>query len=136
MRSLIICKKEELFDQLLNSIEEKISGLGDSFHPQDWPFWIIITNYARDSWEEHGPISPQDKIKLTRPFRKDERPRLIDPGRCRDWAIEDISNWMRIIPEGKEMLLECAREHKNDQFLQAVERFERLAKKERARKDK
>ena len=54
-KSLITSKKEELFDQLLNSIEEENLGPGDS--PGDRVFWIILTYYARDTWEQPRPIT-------------------------------------------------------------------------------
>jgi hypothetical protein len=47
-----------------------------------------------------------------------------------------MENWMRIIPEGRDLLLYCAQEHNDTEFLEAVERFERPAKTARARKGK
>ena len=74
-------------------------------------------------------MTPQEKIHLMRPFRKDESPRIIDPGACRDWAIESEDNWMRIIPEGKDLLLESAQKHNDTQFLEAVKKFESKGRK-------
>jgi hypothetical protein len=122
MKSLVTCKKEELLDQLLSSIEEEDIKPGDS--PRGRIFWIILTYHAGDTWEQPRPISEEDKKKLTRPFRKNEVPRTIDPGSCRDWAIESRDNWLRIIPEGKELLLDCAQGHNDSQFLEVVKRFE------------
>jgi hypothetical protein len=123
MQSLITSKKEGLLDQLLNSIEEENLGPEDS--PRSRSLWTIITNFNGDTWEQSGPILEEDKLNLTRFFRRNEHPRTIKHlGRCREWAIEDVANWKRIIAEGRELLLQCAREHNDTQFLEAVRRFE------------
>ena len=127
MKSLVTCKKEELLDQLLSSIEEEIWDSQDFSRQR--PLWVIVTHYGRDSWKERRPMTPQEKIHLMRPFRKDESPRIIDPGACRDWAIESEDNWMRIIPEGKDLLLESAQKHNDTQFLEAVKKFESKGRK-------
>jgi hypothetical protein len=116
-------------DQLLNSIEEQNYNL--EFSSAKWPLYLTLGN-----WERRRPISELGKRNLTRPFRGREVPRLIDPGACRDWVIESKGNWIRIIPEGREMLLELAREHKDTEFLEAIERFERPVKNARSRKGK
>ena len=122
--SFIAYKKAELYDQLLSSIEEENWRSEDSSRSRDWPLWLTITDYAEDTREQPRPISLQEKINLTRSFKRNEIPRLIDPESCLDWAIESKENWMRIIPEGKELLLNCARENNDTQFLETVGRFE------------
>lgn len=125
-KSFLDYRKNQLYEEFLNFLEEQNLNFEDS--PQDWPLYLTIG----DTWEQHKAISPQDKRNLTRPFRGNEIPRLVQLGACRDWAIEKMGNWMRIIPEGREMLLNCAREHNDTQFWEAVERFERLGKNVRA----
>jgi hypothetical protein len=39
-----------------------------------------------------------------------------------------MGNWMRIIPEGRELLLDYAREHNDTEFLECGEKFELRAK--------
>jgi hypothetical protein len=64
-------------------------------------------------------------INLTRFFRRNEIPRVIkNLGGCREWAIEDIANWRRIIADGKQFLLDHARKQNDTQFLEAVRKFE------------
>jgi len=128
-RSFVTSKKQELFDQLLSSIEEQNYHLEVS--PTEWPLFLTI-----GKWKQHRPISPLEKRNLTRPFGGREVPRLVHLGACRDWAIENMENWMRIIPEGRDMLLKCAREQNDTEFLEAVEKFERPAKNAWARKGK
>jgi len=85
MRSLVTFKKEELFDQLLDSLETEESGTGDN--QQSRPLWILITNYkyGEDHWKYPGPILEEDKANLTRYFRRNELPRVIQNlGGCRN----------------------------------------------------
>ncbi|MBP1719982.1 MAG: hypothetical protein H6Q43_3420, partial [Deltaproteobacteria bacterium] len=42
---------------------------------------------------------------------------------------ESEDNWMRIIPEGKDLLLESAQKHNDTQFLEAVKKFESKGRK-------
>jgi len=74
------------------------------------------------------PISGLGERNLTRRSLRKEVPRLVHLGACRVWAMEKKENWMRIIPEGKDMLLGCAQEHNDAEFLEAIERFEQPTK--------
>lgn len=122
---MVSSKKNELFDQLLNSIEEEESGTGHS--PRTRPIWIILIDYyyEGDGWRQPGPISEEDKVNLTRYFRRNEIPRIIkNIGGCRDYAIESRENWMQIIPDGKQLLLDHAKKNSDTEFLEAIRKFE------------
>jgi len=80
-----------------------------------------------DTWEENPPapeLSPQEIWNLIRPPKTGEPPRLIHLGRCRRWALKK-ENWNRLIPEAKGLFLREAQEHNDNEFLEAIEEFER-----------
>lgn len=125
MKSSVTFKKEELFDQLLNSIEEEDSGTGNSPRPRH--IWILPVNFNfyENPLKQPGPILEEDKAKLTRYFRRNELPRVIkNLGGCREWAMESRENWRQIIPYGKQFLLDYAKKYNDTQFLEAIRRFE------------
>lgn len=125
IKSLIISKKEMLLDQLLNSIEGDDSGTGDSLPTK--PQWVLITNYNyfENPLEQPGPILEEDRLNLTRYFRRNEAPRIIkNLGGCREWAMESRENWMKIITDGKQLLWDYAKKYNDTQFWEAVKRFE------------
>lgn len=115
-------------------IEEQIWDSSKEQCYRDLPLYLTLG----DTWikKRDFKVTPEEILHLTRPRRTDEIPRLVHLGACRDWAIENMENWMRIIPEGRDLLLYCAQEHNDTEFLEAVERFERPAKTARARKGK
>lgn len=128
-RLFLTSRKHELLAQLLSSLEELSYKLDDS--SAKWPLSLIF-----GKWEQRRPISELGKRNLTRPFRGREVPRLIHPGDCRYFAMKNKENWMRILPVAREILLECAQENNDTDFLEAAERFERPVKNARSRKRK
>jgi len=119
-------KKEELFDQLLSFIEEQIWGSSKEQSYRDLPLYLTLG----DTWGERKGcklppqeiLSFQEILHLTRPRRRGDIPRLVHLGSCREWAMFP-ENWARMIPEAKELLLECAREHNDIEFLERVKVF-------------
>jgi len=103
-------KREELYEVLLN-------GLTDETAANRKPILWIITNIGR------GNCGPTDEQIRTLTVEETEGVYLkcVCPPDCRNWALE---NWGRIIPHGKEVFLEWARGNNDDQFLEAVKKFE------------
>jgi len=94
-----------------------LNGLTEGATANEKPVLWFISSVSRGV----GP-NQEEILTLTGGAMDGVYLRYVCPEDCRDWALE---NWGRIIPHAKNIFLDWARENKDTQFLEAVQKFDR-----------